>query len=449
MQFELIISGGTIVFPGEGMAAADLAIESGKVAAILPRGHGATASREIDATGRFLFPGVVDCHVHVDLGPGEERWRESHSAALGGVTTMLSYLLTSRPYDQVFPQELAKAEADSIVDFGFHFSLVTAEQVSCVDRFVRDYGVTSFKHFTNFRGNAGAYLGLKGTDDGHFWSILEVLKRYPQTVLAVHPENQDILEALTPRLQARGRDDLAAYTESRPNFVEAIATQSALYMAYLSGSRVYVPHITSALSLQVYEQERARNDRIYAETCPHYLTHDMYSSVGTRGKVNPPLRTQGDIEALWNGIKQGVVEVVASDHVPRRLDKKAGGIWKASAGFPGTATLFPVMLSEGHHRRGLSLDRVAQLVCRRPAEIFGLYPQKGTLRPGSDGDVAIVDLDLARTVKAGELGSFSDYSLYEGCVLKGWPVQTLVRGRTVMSEGRIADAEAHGCYLRR
>jgi dihydropyrimidinase len=193
---------------------------------------------------------------------------------------------------------------------------------------------------------------------------------------------------------------------------------------------------------------RHRYDRIHVETCPHYLTHDENSPLGGIGKANPPFRTPDDVVAMWEGLADGSIDVVASDHVPRKRSTKEVGLWKASQGFPGTATILPVLLDEGYHRGRLKLERIASLLCAAPARIFNL-PAKGALEPGRDADVTIVDLELVRRVEPAALGSWSDYSLYEGRSLRGWPVTALLRGTVIMDEGRISLAGGHGRYLRR
>jgi dihydropyrimidinase len=188
---------------------------------------------------------------------------------------------------------------------------------------------------------------------------------------------------------------------------------------------------------------------VIAETCPQYLTHTSDMPIGSLGKVNPPLRSDRDREALWEAIADGLIDTIGSDHVPRRRERKTGSIWTASAGFPGTATILPLLLSEGHHKRKVPLTRIVEMCSTNPARAFGLHPRKGSLAPGADADLAIVDLSLERTASADLLGGHSDYSLYEDRVLRGWPVLTMVRGEIVMQDGKVVGPGGHGEYLRR
>ena len=450
MNYDVVIRGGHLLIPERGRLEAELAIKDGRVAAILPRDSKASAEEEIDAVGKWVIPGIVDPHTHLELGPAEERYLETRSAAIGGVTTVMTYIMNATPFSELFVDEVARLERESVTDVVIHVGLVTPEHIEEIPFYVEKLGLTSFKHFMNFKRTEGAYMGVGETDDGHLYLLMRALSRYPQAVLGVHPENIEIVWRLAAELKETGRDDLAAYTESRPDFVEANSIATVLLLARVTGARVYIPHVTSEIALDTYRRMRPEEPgRSYAETCPHYLTHTMYNSLGNVGKVNPPLRTQRDIEALWQGIADGTIVSIGSDHVPRKLEKKQGTVWASSAGFPGLSTLLPVMLSEGYHRRQVPLETIIRLCSYNPARIYGLYPRKGTLLPGADADVVLVDLDRERTVSAAEAGSFADYSLYEGWRLRGWPVRTLVRGRTVMRDGEIVAPAGHGRFIPR
>jgi dihydropyrimidinase len=202
------------------------------------------------------------------------------------------------------------------------------------------------------------------------------------------------------------------------------------------------------MALDEVRRWRQRYPKIYVETCPHYLTHDENSPLGGIGKANPPFRSADDVAAMWEGLADGSIDVVASDHVPRKRSTKEVGIWKASQGFPGTATILPVLLHEGFHRGRLSLERIAAVLCAAPAAIFNM-PQKGVLQAGRDADLTIVDLECVRSVDPAALGSYSDYSLYEGQALRGWPVTAILRGEIIMDDGRVTRDGGYGRYIRR
>jgi dihydropyrimidinase len=450
MSFDTLITGGTVVTPGAEPAAADVAITDGRIAALLAPGAGSGPAREtIDARGLHVFPGLIDAHVHFGFGePITEYTTETIYAAQGGFTSIVAYLLNNEGYAGVFEREIGYASARAHVDFGFHFSTATEQHLAQLEAYVRDCGVTSFKYFMNFKGEEGRYLGLDGTDDGYLYALLGEAARIGGITVVLHTENIELVNRLRREFQAAGRASLRDWCLSKPAFTEAESLVRGMYFAEYQGATIYIPHLSSKLALEEARRWRKRYDRVLLETCPHYLTHTLDSDLGSLGKANPPFRTAEDVEALWGALADGTIDVVASDHVPRKRATKERGIWQASQGFPGTATILPVLLSEGHHKGRLSLRRIAQLLCEAPARIFRL-PTKGDIRIGLDADLTLVDVGRVRTVKAAELGSYSDYSLYEGWALQGWPVRTIVRGVTVMDEGRIVGPAGFGRYLPR
>jgi len=368
-------------------------------------------------------------------------------AAQGGFTTILGHFLNNEAYADVYAREQEYARTRCHVDYGFHFSTANELHIAELGRYVSDYGVTSFKYFMNFKGEEGRYLGLDGTDDGYFWDLLGESARVGRPVIVCHTENIEIVNRVRARVQAAGGSTLKDWAASKPAVTESEPAIRAMYFAERLGAKVYFPHISSRLALDEVRSWRRRYAEVAIETCPHYLTHTEDSDLAGMGKANPPFRTRDDLEALWEALADGTVDVVASDHVPRKKSTKDKPLWLASQGFPGTATILPVLLSEGYHKRQLPLQRICQLLTAGPAKIFHLDPVKGRLAAGSDADFTLVDLSKERIVKAEELGSYSDYSLYDGWTFKGWPVRTIVRGLTVMQDGRITGPGGHGKYL--
>jgi dihydropyrimidinase/allantoinase len=268
-----------------------------------------------------------------------------------------------------------------------------------------------------------------------------------------HPENIEAAWVLRNRLMQQdpdGRGGLRAWNASRPPFVEADAVQRAGLFARETGARLYIVHTSSRAALEAGLRARDAGTDITIETCPHYLTHDVEWEGGDVGKINPPLRERADREALWDGILAGDIDTVATDHVHRDLSAKAGGIWKASPGCPGLETLLPLMLTEGHHGRGLPLGRVAALLASAPAEAMGLAHRKGRIAVGLDADLAIVDLGREYLCRREDVRSSAGYSIYEGRRFKGQVAHTLVRGRLVVRGGTLTnDAIGTGRYVRR
>ncbi|GIW07937.1 MAG: dihydroorotase-like protein [Dehalococcoidia bacterium] len=449
-QVDTAVVGGTVVLP-DGELRADLGIANGRIMAIATPGTLAGATT-IDASGRYVLPGLVDPHLHIGLGQGLADWEtETRSAAAGGVTTVLTYLMSGEDYFPVYEEMRTAADRAAFVDYGFHAVPCSPRHLDDLGRYVTEAGIGSFKFFTSFRGDEGAYLGIAGTDDGYLYRYFQEVARHPGALACIHPENIEIVWKLREQLRAAGRDDLAAWDESRPDIVEAECILRTAYYAKQTGCPIYFVHISGAEALNAvrWMRERYPDHPIAAETCPHYLTHTKDSPIGSLGKVNPPLRSQADIDALWEGLADGTIDTVGSDHVPRRRAKKTGSIWTASAGFPGTACILPVLLSEGVHRRGLSLVRVAQLTATAPARLFGLSPAKGSIRIGADADLVVVDLDREQVADAALFLSDADYSLYDGWTLKGWPVMTILRGQVVMRDGAVVGTPGGGRYLHR
>jgi dihydropyrimidinase len=428
----LVCEGGTIteVFSGAGPAA-----EPGW--------------EEIDAERRFVLPGAID--PHVQLYPVED-WghyaTETGSAALGGVTTIVKMHRDLDGYDAGdFWAEVAGAEGRAYVDFCFHLALMSDAQIAAVPYYARELELTSFKLFMAYKGEEGYRIGIQGVDDGQLYDAFAAIAGVGGIAL-VHCENQDLANRAYERVLANGRDGLRAFEASRPRLVEAEAVRRAAFLANAAGCPLYVVHVSAKESLDALAEAKRAGWRVTVETESHYLTETADSPAGALAKVIPPVREEGDLEALWSALAGGLVETVGSDHVAASRERKRGSIWDAQLGFPGIATILPVLLSEGVNAGRISLAQVVAVTSANPARILGL-PGKGTLLPGMDADLVVVDLDLERVVAAEMLGSASDFSIYEGRTLRGWPVVTVCRGAVVMQDGELVGREGHGRYLRR
>lgn len=457
--FDLIVSGGEAILPGQGRTRCDIAVREGRIAALLSPGTPAEAEATIDASGHVVMPGVIDVHLHLGHGRDiarprapEDADRETAAAAAGGVTCMIPYLMSAEPFLPLFDEVVAMTEAGARIDFGYHCIISTEDQLAEVPSIIRDLGAPSLKIFMNNRGGEGARLGLPDIDDGFLYRLAEAAAEHGG-MICPHPENIEVAWALRARVMAddpEGTGGLAAWDATRPDFVEAEAVQRAALLANRAGAPLYVVHTSSAAALEAALARRRAGDTVHIETCPHYLTHDTGWAGGPIGKINPPLRTPADRERLWQAIAAGEVDTVATDHVHRDIGAKDGGIWKAAPGCPGMETLLPVMLSEGHHARGLPLERIAELLSETPARLMGLGHVKGRIAPGFDADLAIVDLAVEREIRREDVVSAAGYSIYEGWRLRGAVRDTLVRGRAVLRDGELVeDARSTGRYVHR
>ena len=450
MTYDTIVRGGRVVLPDAGVQELDLAIRDGRVAAHLPPRSDAEAAEVIDASGRVVLPGVIDPHTHLGLGdPQTDYLTETNAAALAGITTVLNFLMSGDPYEAEYRINRERADAQAHVDYGLHAVISTREQLAEIDRYAGEFGVTSFKFFMSFRGDEGAYIGLLPIDDGVMFELFEAVGARPGAVVCVHAENIEVVWSIRRRLQESQRDDLKAWSESRPSFTEAEAAVRAMLFAYETGAAAYLVHTSSEETLDEVRNFRERGGVVYVETCPHYLTHTYDSPVGTLGKQNPPLRGPDDLEALWDAIADGTVDAIGSDHAPRLGDRKQGTVWTASPGQPNMPLILPVLLGEGVNKRGLPLERVAEVTAANPARIFGLWPQKGSLRVGADADLVIADLDAERTVTPASLQGRADYSIYDGMTLRGWPQTTMLRGAVVSRDGQVVSRPGQGRFIHR
>ena len=451
MTQDLIIRSGIIVRPGHPLQRLDILVRDGRIAALIQPGEAAPDNIPVeDVTGLHVFPGCIDAHVHFGFGEKiTEYEQETAHAAHGGITSILGYLLNNEDYGEVYARESAYARERCRVDYGFHFSTASEIHLKSLESYIKDYGVTSFKFFMNFKGEEGRYLGLDGTDDGYLYELLGESFRLGKPTIVCHTENIEIVNRVRRRVQAEGGESLRDWARAKPAFTEAENCVRAMMFAEHLKARVYFPHISSRFALDEVRKWRQRYQDVHVETCPHYLTHTENSEQGTLAKANPPLRSEDDREALWEGIADGSIQVVASDHSARRRATKEKPMWLAAQGFPGTAAIIPVLLHEGHHKRGLPLQRIAEVMTSGPARVFDLWPRKGQIEIGSDADFTVVDLHKERVFSPEELGSYSDYSLYENRTLKGWPVRTIVRGTTVMRDGKLTGQPGFGQFLRR
>jgi dihydropyrimidinase/allantoinase len=460
MSCDLLLAGATVVLPGAAQpVACDIAVADGRIAALLAPGTDAPARECVSLKGLVVLPGAIDAHLHLGHGkdisrprvPGDAD-RETAAAAAGGITCFIPYLMATDPFGTLLGDVIAVTEAGARIDFGYHPIISTEAQLAEVAACIRDWGAPSFKIFMNNRGGEGKRLGLPDIDDGFLLRLCEAAALHGGMVCP-HPETIEMAWVLRERVM---RDDpdgtggLASWNATRPPFVEADAVQRAAYVARMAGAPLYVVHTSSAEALDAALRQRAAGARVFVETCPHYLTHDITWPGGTIGKINPPLREATDREALWRGLLDGSIDTVATDHVHRDITSKDGGIWGASPGCPGMETMLPVLLSEGYAMRGLSLPRIAALTAGNPAYAMGLDHVKGAIRPGMDADFAIVDPAARWTVTRDGVVSSAGYSIYEGRELTGRVVHTLVRGRFVLRDGLLDTAAvATGRYVRR
>jgi dihydropyrimidinase len=460
---DILITNSSVVIPKVGVVETDILIESGKIKALTNSAGNVSASRKIDGQGRYVLPGAIDPHVHYGVYKpiDEAAQTESRSAAVGGVTTMIRMLRLYESYHNV-TRQLQASRGSHYIDYSIHASILRPEQVKDVS-YLKELGINSLKIYMNLGADLNRiYMDLepasRGLKEGQVEMTDELISAIVQegskehSTILVHAENPVICSDAIRKGKEKGMSGLKAWSECRPSSSEAESITKVSELGRKFGANLYFVHIgsTAALDAILAEREKGKSN-YYIETCPHYLTHTVDFGNSTC-KVVPPIRSKSDLQSMWSALRNGIIDTIGTDHVANRLDIKMGNgdRWSALAGFPGLATMLPVLLSHGVNEDRISIERIADVTSYNAARIFGLYPKKGTIQPGSDADLTIVDLELSKTVTPEVLQSYADYTIYDGQKLKGWPVMTIVRGKIVMEGGQIdSKMLGHGEFVPR
>ena len=474
MTFDLVIKNGTLIIPFTGEVKADIGVKDGKIAAI---GVDLSGEKNIDAQGKYVAPGAVDAHFHIGIyrPMAQDAFEETRSSLVGGATTVISYFRTGQhylnktgSYKDIFPEVLDAVKGQLHTDVGFHLAPMTSAQVDEVRHLVKDHGIPSYKYYMFYKGfdlaansrDSKSFTMSEEYDLGHLFSIMESVSAAQQEnkgrriSLSLHCEQSELMRLFIERVKANGNpQNLKAYSDGRPPLTEEVAIGEATTLANAAGTNINLLHLSSAPALNAARRARATfpNLDLRCEVTLHHLCLDHESldkKGGLGGKVNPPIRTKNDNEELWNGVLDGTVSWVASDHACCMEESKGDQLWPALPGFGGTALLYPVLISEGHHKRGLSLTRVVELVSSNPAQAYGLWPQKGSITIGADADLVILDIEKSQKVTTDMLLSAQDHCPFEGVDVKGWPETTVLRGQVVYSNGEVIGAP-QGKYVRR
>ena len=440
---SLVIRGGIVVL-ATGQRPADIAVTDGVISAI--GSEVGNEAESIDATGLVVLPGLVDAHVHFNE-PGRAEWEGweagTRGAAAGGVTTVLEMPLNAHPpttTPDAFDAKVAIASQKALVDFGLWGGLVP-DNLQHLES-LHQRGVVGFKAFMSHSG----IDDFPRVSDGVLAIGLKTTARL-NAIVGVHAESQEMIDQSSAE---RGAERLS-WCRARPPAAEVDAIRRLLVAMRGAGEgvRAHVVHVSCAAGLEEVDDARRRGVAITAETCPHYLAfiEDDFARIGPALKCAPPIRDGETREALWAELLAGRVDLVASDHSPcPAADKQKGDhdIWQAWGGVAGIQATLPVLLTDGMHARGLSLERIAHLTATSPAQLFGLYPRKGAIAVGADADFAIVDPQQRWTFDASELQTRSGVSSYLGREFHGKVARTIVRGKTVFVDGHVVEEPGWG-----
>ena len=448
---DIAVTGGVLV-NSQGIKRADIFIKNGQMDTIEPTGSDRSASKRIDATGKFVLPGIIDAHLHPVYADRIDTL--SRAAAFGGITTLIPFIGAIKAWGKegtlfdAVKGIIAEGEKSSYLDFAIHCSLChdDLKTVTSVLPKVIELGVISFKGFMAF-----AKRGMKLEDDEHM-QIMEIIAQNGG-LYAVHAENGTLVDYLQDRFITQGNVGPEYYGPSQPNIAEAEAVFRILSLAQVIKCPMYLVHLSARESLDVVKLFKKWGElKFYTETCTHYLTltDAEMKQRGSLAKVGPPLREQEDIEAMWQAVDQGLIDVIGSDAAGHRVEAKEplmDEVFKAPSGVPGQEEMFMVTYDEGVNKGRTTLPKLVKLMCENPAKIFGLYPRKGTLQPGSDADVVIFDPTVPHRFKATNLHTKVDYSMYEGRECLGVPITVMQRGNILIEDGKFVGEPGQSQYL--
>ncbi|WKX73212.1 dihydropyrimidinase [Streptomyces sp. XD-27] len=455
-----VIRGGLVITAADEVRA-DVLIEDGRVAALAAQGsayaEGWTADRTIDATGHYVIPGGVDAHTHMELPFGGTFASDTfetgtRAAAWGGTTTIVDFAVQSvgRSLREGLDAWHAKADGTCAVDYAFHMILsdVTEDSLKEMDALIGE-GVTSFKLFM-------AYPGVFYSDDGQ---ILRAMQRSAANggLIMMHAENGIAIDVLVEQALAAGRTDPRHHGEVRKALLEAEATHRAIQLARVAGAPLYVVHVSAEEAVAELAAARDKGLPVFGETCPQYLflSSDNLAEPGFEGAkyvCSTPLRPREHQAALWRGLRTDDLQVVSTDHCPfcftGQKELGRGDFSKIPNGLPGVENRMDLLhqaVVDGH----LTRRRWIEVACATPARMFGLYPKKGTIAPGSDADIVLYDPAAQQTLSADTHHMNVDYSAYEGRRVTGQVVTVLSRGETVIDRRRFTGQAGHGRFVPR
>lgn len=445
---DIIIRNGKVVTHND-VFEADVAIDGEKITAI-GKNLG-SAKKEIDASGKYVMPGCIDPHTHIGifLDYEEDLKAETMSAAAGGTTTILHCLIAGAPIMETYRKCKEPLSKLASCDVGFYAALLTGDDLDRIPE-LSELGVNSYKFLMAYKGKFGESIGLKGVDinDGYVYDGMERIKKCGGLPM-IHAEHVEMIAKIEGKFKSE--NTLKTWADARPNIAEEIDLYIGCKIAEEVGSPLYQVHSSVATAPQIVQEFRDRGNKVFLETCPVYFLTDyegkMFKSP-LLGKVNPPIRSPKDREGVLAGLQRGKYDCIGTDSASNKYQAKwaDGNIWNMVLDYSSVGYMLPLILSNCVNKGLMSLPDVVRLTSYNTARIHGLYPRKGLMAAGADADIIVVDLNKKKTVTANNMHSSSDYSLYDGWEVTGWPVLTLLRGKEIVRDDKIV-AEPEGRYV--
>jgi dihydropyrimidinase len=452
---SLLIKNGRIITAADDYIA-DIFVEGQTISAIGKDLH-VKAEREIDASGLLVLPGGVDPHVHLDMPfmgtfSSDTHATGTRAALFGGTTTVIDFVLQRQGHTlkEALDEWNGRAEGTAYGDYSFHMAVTDYNDTTRTEirEMIEKEGITSFKTFM-------AYKGALMIDDRQMTALMQEVKRQGGLV-TVHATNGDMIDYLIAQHRAEGKFAPLYHYLSQPEVTEAEASGRFADIADYTGCPGYIVHLTCEGALNAVRNATRRNQKLFVETCIQYLLLDasLYEQdfEGAKWVMSPPLREKKDQLTPWAGINQGLVNVVATDHCPFMWEQKLMGksdFSRIPNGHPAIENRMELLYSEGVHKGKISLNKYVEVACTNPAKIFGMFPRKGTLAPGSDADIVLFDPLAGHTLSASTHHMNVDYSAYEGWQLTGKVKTVLLRGRIAIDKGECLLEQGYGKFIRR
>jgi dihydropyrimidinase len=457
MRFDTLIRNGTVVTATD-TCLADVGILDGRIAAIGKDLPVENAAKLIDATGRYVIPGGIDVHTHLDMPFGGTTSADDFetgtiAAAFGGTTTLIDFAIQykGQTLHQAFDTWMKKASGKAVADYSFHCIIteLADAQLQEMKTLVQE-GVPTFKLFM-------AYPGVFMLDDASIFRAMNAAAN-SGGMICMHAENGGAIDVIVQRALAEGKRAPKYHALTRPTTAEAEATSRSIALAEMAGAPVYIVHLSCNEALEKVREARDRGLPVYAETCPQYLylsleNMDAPGFEGAKYVFTPPLREKWHQEKLWQGLAKDDLQVVSTDHCPfcYKEQKELGkdDFTKIPNGGPGIEHRLSLVYSGGVHGKRFSVNRFVQLVSTAPAKLFGLYPRKGTIAIGSDADIVVFDPNEEQTISVKTHHMRVDYSMFEGIRVTGVTKIVLSRGRTIIENGKFVGKPGAGEFLKR